>query len=188
MIYVTLFLEFFKIGLFSVGGGLATLPFLADLSEKYGWYTLTELANYIAIAESTPGPIGINVATFAGYTVAGIAGSIIATFALVLPGFVIIFIISHMLTRFSTNRYVEAAFSGLRPAVAAMIISALISLAHTSLLINPPLGLTFANISVKHVFIFVAIFAVISIKKFAKLHPIVLLSLSGLAGILLIKL
>ena len=110
MIYLTLAFEFFKIGLFSIGGGMATLPFLMDLTTKYNWYTASDLANMVAISESTPGPVGINMATFAGYSVAGIPGALVATLALTAPALIIIVIIARFLENFSENPTVKAVF------------------------------------------------------------------------------
>ena len=121
MIYLKLYLEFFKIGLFSVGGGLATLPFLQQLVDKYDWITSEQLLNMIAISESTPGPIGINTATFVGHTTAGVLGSIIASIGIVTPSIIIIIVIAHYFTKFSEKPMVKAGFYGIRPAVAGLI-------------------------------------------------------------------
>ena len=115
MLYLQLFYEFFKTGLFAIGGGLATLPFLYDMADKYPWFTRTDLANMIAVSESTPGPIGVNMATYVGFTTGGILGSIIATCGLVLPSLIIIIIIAKFLESFQDNRFVQSAFYGLRP-------------------------------------------------------------------------
>ena len=101
MIYLLLFYEFFKVGLFAIGGGLVTIPFLFDLAEQYPWFTASELADMIAISESTPGPLGVNMATFAGYKAGGILGAISATFGLVCPSLIIIMLISKLLKKFS---------------------------------------------------------------------------------------
>ena len=114
-IFLTLFLEFFKVGLFAVGGGLATIPFLYEMSAKTGWFTYEELANMIAVSESTPGPMGINMATYVGFETSGILGSICATIGLVTPSVIIILIIAKALQAFLSNRYVDAAFYGIRP-------------------------------------------------------------------------
>ena len=111
MIYLQLAFEFFKIGLFSIGGGMATLPFLMDLTKKYNWYTASELANIVAISESTPGPVGVNMATYAGYNAAGIPGALIATLSLTAPALIIIIIIARLLENFSENPTVKAVFS-----------------------------------------------------------------------------
>lgn len=121
MIYLILFLEFFKIGLLSIGGGLASLPFLQELVEKYGWITHDELLNMIAISESTPGPIGTNVATYVGFTVGGVPGALIATFAEVAPAVITITLLSRYLRSLSKNPIVQGGFAALRPAVAGLI-------------------------------------------------------------------
>ena len=129
MIYLRLFLEFFKTGLFSVGGGMATLPFLYDISDKTGWFTHAQLADMIAVSESTPGPIGVNMATYVGYTTAGIPGVLAATIGEITPCIIVILIISRILKEFRENRYVDAAFYGLRPCSVGLIAAAVIGVA-----------------------------------------------------------
>lgn len=124
MILLRLFWEFFKTGLFAVGGGMATLPFLYSISEKTGWFTQAQLADMIAVSESTPGPIGVNMASFVGFTTAGIAGSVIATLGLVCPSVIIILLVARVLDKFRKNRLVDAAFYGLRPCSLALIAAA----------------------------------------------------------------
>ena len=102
---VLLFIEFFKTGLFAIGGGLATLPFLYDLSDKYDWFDRGMLANMIAISESTPGPIGVNMSTYAGFNAEGVVGGIVATVALVMPSLIIIIIVAKFLGKFNDNKY-----------------------------------------------------------------------------------
>ena len=121
MIYIILFLEFFKVGLFTIGGGLASLPFLYELAEKYTWINNSMIADMIAISQSTPGPIGINMATYAGFKAGGILGGIVATFAIVLPSFIIIVIVANFLNKFKNSKLVDSAFKGLRPAVTGLI-------------------------------------------------------------------
>ncbi len=116
MIYLKLFLEFFHIGLFSFGGGYATLPFLYHIADVQKWYTTKELADMIAISSITPGPIGVNVATFAGFKTAGILGSLIATTSVILPSFIIVVIISKVLEQFKHNKYVRSVIYTLKPA------------------------------------------------------------------------
>lgn len=123
-IYLQLFVEFFKAGLFAVGGGMATIPFLYDISDKTGWFTHAQLTDMIAISESTPGPIGVNMATYVGYTSAGIPGSLIATLGLITPSVIVILIIAGFLKAFKDNKYVQSAFYGLRPASTGLIASA----------------------------------------------------------------
>ena len=129
---LTLCYEFFKTGLLAVGGGLATLPFLSEMSNKYdSWFTHAELADMIAVSESTPGPIGVNMATYVGFRVMGnfgagwsILGAVLATVSLVLPSLIIVVIIAKMMCKYMSNKYVQWAFSGLRPAVTGLIAAA----------------------------------------------------------------
>ena len=119
-----LMLEFFKVGLFAIGGGLATLPFLYELAEKYPWFTKAELTDMIAVSESTPGPIGINMSTYAGFNAGGLIGGALATLSLVAPSIIVIIIIARFLEKFSDNKYVNTAFGGIRPAVTGLIAAA----------------------------------------------------------------
>ncbi|MEA5136335.1 MAG: chromate transporter [Candidatus Fimivivens sp.] len=134
MTYLLLFIEFFKTGLFAIGGGLATLPFLFDIADRYPWFDRPMLMNMIAVAESTPGPIGVNVATYAGFTSAGLLGGLIATFALVLPSYIVIVIIAQFLAKFSSNPVVKSVFYGIRPAATGMIAAAGFAVLRTTLL------------------------------------------------------
>lgn len=169
MIYLILFAEFFKIGLFAVGGGLVTLPFLFDLSDKYGWFSTTELADMIAVSESTPGPIGINMATFAGFKTCGIWGALTATFGLVLPSVVIIIMLSKMMEKYKCNVRVQNILAGLRPAVLALILFS---------------GLQIAQITIAnnvHILLFAALLAMI---RLWKRNPIFYLFLAAVCGII----
>ena len=130
MTILRLMLAFFKTGLFSVGGGLATLPFLYEMSDQTGWFSHADIADMIAISESTPGAIGINMSTYAGYKTAGVPGGILASLALATPSVVIILIIARFLKKFRDNPNVEGAFYGLRPASIAMITAPLYSKGH----------------------------------------------------------
>lgn len=127
-----LFLQFFHIGVFSFGGGYATLPFLYDIAEKFHWYTPNQLTNMLAVSSITPGPIGVNMATFAGFTTSGILGAIIATTAIILPSFIIITIISKVLDKFKTNTTVKGAVRALKPAGCALLSAVGIKLLFTS--------------------------------------------------------
>lgn len=127
MIYVKLFWEFFKTGLFAVGGGMATLPFLQAIGENSGWYSYTDLMNMLAVSESTPGPIGINMATYVGFTVAGIPGAVTATIGEVTPSIIVILIVAAILNSFRDNKYVNRAFYGLRPASTGLIGAACVA-------------------------------------------------------------
>ncbi len=177
MTYIYLIIEFFKIGLFSVGGGLATLPWLFDLAEKdYGWFTSSQLADMIAISESTPGPMGVNMATYAGYNAGGIFGGIISTLSLALPGIVIIIIIYGFLEKFSDNKYVKGVFYALHPAVGALITLACIQVYKSSFLASEGFG-----IKPLHFAVFAVIFAVKLIFG-KKIHPIAVIAAGAVIG------
>ena len=165
MIYITLFLEFFKIGIFSIGGGLATLPFLQKLVDKYEWLSSQELIDLIAIAESTPGPIGINAATYMGYKTAGLLGGVVATLGIVVPAVIIVSIIAHYFMKFNEHVLVKSAFYGLRPAVTGMIAAAGFQVAVVSFF-NTGNSIHFSNlinqiydfINIKEIILFIVIF------------------------------
>lgn len=180
MIYLTLAYEFFKIGLFSIGGGLATIPFLMDLTTKYDWYSAGELANMIAISESTPGPVGVNMATYAGYEAAGIPGAIIATLSLTAPALVIIIVIAKFLENFSENRTVKAVFYGIRPTVAALIGYAVWELLQITMVVtkNGEKG-----IDLPSVLICLIVFLLLQIKPLKKLHPLIWIIAGAVIGI-----
>lgn len=187
MILLQLFWEFLKIGLFSVGGGMATLPFLYDLSDSTGWFTYAQLADMLAVSESTPGPVGINMATYVGYTVGGFGGAVLATLGTILPGTVIVLIIASMLDKFRGNKYVDAAFYGLRPASTGLIAAAGVSVVGIALL-NTELyavtGKLTDLVSIRAVILAVALWVLTNVvKPTKKLHPVVLIALSAVVGI-----
>ena len=128
IIFAYLFIEFFKIGLFSFGGGYATIPFLYQLSENYGWYSIKELTQMTAIASITPGPVGINVATYSGLKIAGIFGSVAATVSEILPSFFLVIIVSKLLKNFSENFYVKSLIETLKPISCALLTSVAVGL------------------------------------------------------------
>lgn len=183
MIYLNLFTEFFKTGLFAIGGGLATLPFLREISLNHpDWYSLKELSNMIAVANATPGPIGVNMATYVGFTTGGILGSIVATLSLVLPSFIVILIVSRVLEKFKSSIYVEGVFKGLRPAVVALILIAFLQLAKEVFVKEQYTGL-FDMFSIKHILLFVGFYI---LTKFDKKNRVVsLIILGAVMGILL---
>ena len=123
-LYLRLYWEFFKTGLFAIGGGMATLPFLKDIGATTGWFSQTDLMNMLAVSESTPGPVGINMATYVGYTVGGVPGAIVATIGEVTPSIIVILIVAAMLAKFRDSQYVANAFYGLRPATVGLIAAA----------------------------------------------------------------
>ena len=181
MIYLQLFYEFFKTGLFAVGGGMATLPFLYEMSAKMGWFTEAQLTDMIAVGECTPGPIGVNMATYAGFTTAGLPGAVIATLGLVTPCVIVILIIASFLERFRTNRLVEGAFYGLRPASTALITAAGLRVLQESFF---PAELSLAALGWRLVALgAVLILLTRVVKKTKGLHPIVFIALSAAVGI-----
>lgn len=170
MIYLLLFYEFFKVGLFAIGGGLVTVPFLFDLSAKYSWFTTKELADMIAISESTPGPLGVNMATFGGFHAAGIWGGIIATLGLVTPSVIVIIIVAKLLDRYQCNIRVQRILSGIRPAVIALILFA---------------GLQIAKLAIFDVKTAIVFAVFLGMIHFWKKSPIFYLVLAALSGIVL---
>lgn len=193
MTYIYLAIEFFKTGLFAIGGGLATIPFLYDIASKYDWLDASIMSDMIAISESTPGPIGVNMATYcgfnAGYAGGGLAGGIIggifATLALVLPSLIIIMIVSNVLEKFKNSVLVDNAFKTLRPAVCGLIAAACVDIFKNACL-NPELYKVTNKISdifdIKALILFVVLF--VFTKLFKKLHPIVIIAIAATAGII----
>ena len=186
MTLIRLFLEFCRVGLFSVGGGLATIPFLTDLGERTGWFSPGDLANMIAISESTPGPMGVNMATYVGIHTAGVAGGVVATLGLVSSSVVIILIIAGFLEEFRQSKAVDGVFYGLRAASVALITAALLQVAKIALL-RPAQGLESA-FSLNPNWIAIALAAVIFVlAKFTpmkKLHPVCFIGLAALVGVI----
>lgn len=175
-----MFWEFMKIGLFAVGGGPATLPYLMDLTEKFDWFTMEELTNMIAISESTPGPLGLNMATYAGFQTLGIFGGVVATFGLVIPSIVVIVLIAKFLENFKENKYVKGAFAGIRPAVTAIIAAAVYEVCKVSLFVQTEAGYAPA---IKTIVLCVIVFALLQIKKLQKFHPALWLLVAAVVGI-----
>ena len=189
MTILRLWWEFFKIGLFSVGGGMATLPFLYDISDRTGWFTYDMIADMLAVSESTPGPIGINMATYTGYVTAGIPGSVTATIGVITPGIIIVLLIVAVLDRFRKNKYVEGAFYGLRPASTGLIAAAgiiVIQIALLNLDFYKASG-NIADILNYKAIILAAVLLVLTrwFKPTKKLHPIIFIVVSAAVGILI---
>ena len=176
--------EFFKTGLFAVGGGLATIPFLKEMSVKYGWFTLSDITTMVAVSESTPGPIGINMATYIGNKMFGFVGGIAATLSLVAPSIIVICIIARMLEKFKDSKAVKAVFTGLRPAVAGFILSAVIGI-YLMALCNVDLFKETGSIvdlfRFKAIVFFAALLALYKWKP--KIHPILIIAVSAIFGI-----
>ena len=194
--YLQLFWEFFKTGLFAVGGGMATLPFLQAIGESTGWYTYTDLMNMLAVSESTPGPIGINMATYVGFTVAGIPGAVIATIGEVTPSIIVILIVAAVLHSFRNNKYVDRAFYGLRPAstglIGAACVSVILEVLTSVRLIAQQGGFVKAPaldggslFNVPGLLLAAALIVLTNFapKKVTGLHPIVFIGLSAVVGV-----
>ncbi len=182
MIYLQLFYEFFKTGLFAIGGGLATLPFLSDMGERTGWFTQAELANMVAVSESTPGPVGVNMATFVGFETSGILGALVATVGLITPSVIVILIIASFLKAFRSNKYVDEAFYGLRPASTALVASAGIGVVLVSLVNTSASGLAFFRW--KELALAAVILVLTRWVPFTKkLHPIVFIAAAAVVGV-----
>lgn len=183
MILWQLYYEFFQIGLFAVGGGLATLPFLTDLAVRTGWYTSADLADLVAVSESTPGPLGVNMATYVGAHTAGLTGSVIATLGLITPSIIIIIIVARFLQRFKENKNVEFVFYGLRPASTALIAVAGLTVAQIALLDMELWDIDFMR-AVQWPCVILAVALFIVMETYKK-HPFFYIALSGLIGIIM---
>ena len=187
MILLRLFWEFFKTGLFAVGGGMATLPFLYDISTRTGWFTHAMLADMVAVSESTPGPIGVNMATYVGYTTAGIPGAVIATLGLITPSVIIILLIARALKAFKSNPLVEAGFYGLRPCSIGLIAAACYLVIKIALF-NPEVYAETGRLADLFNVKAIALAAVLLVctryvKKLKGLHPVFFILASALVGV-----
>lgn len=183
MSYLQLFYEFFKTGLFAIGGGLATIPFLTDMGTRTGWFTAGDLANMIAISESTPGPMGVNMATYVGFHVGGIPGGVIATLGLICPSIIVILVIAGFLKKFRESRGVDAVFYGIRPASTALIAAALMEVCAIALINTGAAFGTAEFFQWKSILLAVAVFVCLRIKPLKKLHPIVFIAASAVVGV-----
>lgn len=185
MIYILLIYEFFKIGLFSIGGGLASLPFLYELSEKTGWFSLYDISNLVAVSEATPGPLGINMATYVGYVTGGLLGGLLAPIGLVIPSIIIIILVAKFYNKFKESKLVKDVFYLLRPVSTALIFVAGVSVFKIAIM---KAGIAFSindfykELNYKAV-IFMVVLAVLN--KQIKNHPIIAVVSSGVVGILL---
>lgn len=177
-------LEFMKIGILAVGGGMATIPFLTDLTYKYPQFlTMPMLMDMIAISESTPGPIGINMATYVGYTLYRIPGAIFSSVSMILPALVIVILVSKVLDKYKTNYWVESVFHVIRPSVTGLIAAAGFSVASIALF-NGDSGSGFlAGINFTAVIVFALFVAAQESKKFKKLHPTIYILSGAIIGL-----
>ena len=185
LLLLELFGRFFTVGLFSVGGGLATLPFLQKMGEATGWFSELDVSNMVAISESTPGPMGINMATYVGYTTAGIPGAIIAPLGEIAPALFIIMIIARVLNKFRNSKYVDYAFYGLRAASMGLILAATLSIAKIAFFDGAAFSSGagfFASVEYLTIALSALIFALGLI--FKKVHPIVWIIAAAAVGII----
>ncbi len=187
-LYLQLFWEFFKTGLFAVGGGMATLPFLYDISNKTGWFTHAQLADMVAVSESTPGPIGVNMATYVGFVTGGVGGAVVATLGLIAPSILVILIIAAFLKAFRDSKYVDGAFYGLRPASTALIASALVTVAKVAFFSSQNFGdLTAVLHGVEwKAVVLAAVLLLLTryVPRVKSWHPIVFIGLSAAVGVI----
>ncbi|MCR4956782.1 MAG: chromate transporter [Lachnospiraceae bacterium] len=184
MTYLYLIYEFIKTGLFAIGGGMATIPFLHEVALKYDWFNTADLVDMIAISESTPGPIGVNMATFAGFEAAGVGGAVVSTLALVFPSYIIIMIIAGMMEKFQKNTYVQNSFVGLRPAVVGLLTVASVAIFKVSFFTEAGKTLEqwIGYFDYKAFVVFaLLLFGVMKLKK----HPIIYIGIGAVAGIVL---
>ena len=202
MILLRLFYEFAKVGLFAVGGGLATIPFLQHMGEVTDWFTNEQLTTMIAVSESTPGPMGVNMATYVGYHMGcstvlgpagGILGAVIATLGLVAPSIIVILIIARFLQKFRHSRLVEAAFSGLRPASTALIVVAGLSVAISVFFLHQTGGHqvgpnqyvpVYQPVNWRAVLLAAAVFVCMKWTPLKKLHPICFIAAAAVVGVI----
>lgn len=180
-VFLQLFIEFFQIGLFAVGGGPATIPFLMDLASRHTWYKVEDVASMLAVSESTPGPIGVNMSTYAGYNAAGFVGGIAATLSLVLPSLIVIILIAKLLNNFSKNPYVKSCFALIRPTVTGLIAVAVWGIWRSTLFNGADGEFTFPVVLF---IVCIAYAALMNVKKLKKLHPAFWLLCGALMGII----
>ena len=191
MILLRLFFEFAKTGLFAVGGGLATIPFLQDLGARTGWFSAADLSTMIAVSESTPGAMGVNMATYVGFTIArlhgipGVIGAIVATLGLTFPSIVVIIIIAGFLEKFRQSKTVDAVFYGLRPASTALIASAGLTVAMTVLVTVGGAAEHAFSIHWPALILAVVVFIAMRYTPLKKLHPILFIAFSAVVGVVL---
>ena len=183
MIFLRLYLEFFRTGLFAVGGGLATIPFLRDMGARTGWFTDQMLTTMIAVSESTPGPIGVNMATYVGTTCAGFPGAVAATLGLLTPSICIILLIAGCLTRFQKSETVKNIFYGLRPASAALIAAAGLGVAGKVLTRTAAEGTALVHWPAAA--LMAAVFVCVRWTPLKKLHPVLFIGICAVLGLVL---
>ena len=182
MIFVRLFFEFAKVGLFAVGGGLATIPFLQDMGARTGWFTDADLTTMIAVSESTPGPMGVNMATYVGFHIGGLPGAVLATLGLITPSIIVILIIARFLQKFRQSKTVDGVFRGLRPASTALIAAAGLSVALSVLVTLQGNESCVFVIHWPAVILAAAVFVCMRYTPLKKLHPVAFIAAAAVVG------
>ncbi len=181
MIFLNLFLTFFKIGAFTFGGGYAMLPLVQAEVIKNGWLESEKIINFIAVSESTPGPFAINISTYVGMEMGGFIGAVCATLGVVLPSFIIILIIARLFEKFKNNKFVDAVMNGLKPAVVGLIGTAVLSIGKTVFFKD---GFTLSVLSKTEFCLSLFTFALMMFLSLKKKHPILIICLSAIIGII----
>ncbi len=180
MIYLELFLTFFKIGLFTFGGGYAMLPFIQKEVALHGWLTDAEVINFVAVSESTPGPFAINISTYVGIETGGILGAICATLGATLPSFIVILLVAKFYEKFKNSKIVSGCMTGLKPAAIGLIGTAVLTIGKTVFF---PTAVSLASIMTFGFITSLVIFAVMFVLAMKKTHPIIIIVISAILGI-----
>ncbi len=180
MIYLELFLTFFKIGAFTFGGGYAMLPFIQDEVLAHQWASMDELINFVAVSESTPGPFAVNIATYVGSEIGGVFGAICATLGVVLPSFIIILIVAKCYLAFKNSRLVKGVMTGLRPVTVGLIGGAVLTIGQTVFF---PVAFSWSVLATASFWCALGIACVAVVMAFKKVHPIIIITLSAVLGI-----
>ena len=182
MIYLVLFLTFLKIGTFTFGGGYAMIPLIQEEVVKYSWMTMEELINFIAISESTPGPFAINIATFVGNTAGGFLGAVVCTLGVILTSFILILFISKFFDKYQNNKIVKGCMNGLRPAVVGLIGAAVLT---TFISVFFPKGEVVNVLKSSSFYEMLIILISTLVMSIRKIHPIIIILVSALFGIII---
>ena len=180
MIYFELFWTFFVIGAFTFGGGYAMLPLIQEQATAKGWVDPQSIIDFIAVSESTPGPFAVNMSTYVGSEVGGVFGAVCATLGVVLPSFVIILVVAKCYDKFKNSKVVQGCMTGLKPAVVGLIAGAILTVAKTVFF---PAGLTLAVFTQLSFYVFLGLFGVMLVLALKKVHPILIICISAVVGI-----
>ena len=185
MILLKLFFTFFKIGLFTFGGGYAMLPLIEEEVVRNGWMDTSDLVNFIAVSESTPGPFAVNVSTYVGCEVAGVLGSLCTTLGVIMPSFIVILVVAKCFEKFKSSKTVKGCMSGLKPAVIGLIANAVISVGRTAFFPESvyPNGISISFVTDLAFYVSLVTFVLTAVLALKKVHPILIICLSAVIGI-----